>query len=497
MGIIIKESVKGAIISYLGVLIGAINLIFLMPFVLNTSEIGLIRSIIDSAFILSTYAKFAIPNTSIKFFSYFKNKKRYNGFLGIIISSLIIGITLIIIISIILKPYLISEFSENAPLFENYFYHILTLMSLYTMIYGISVYPNLLFKITVSKFVIEILIRIGITIPLILYFFDLIVFSNIINSLIIILFIGIIILLFYIQLQGKLFLKYKLRDIDNSLLKSIKTYISYMFIGSAGAIIISRIDTIMITSIKGLADTGIYSIAFFIGALVELPKRSLSTISSPIIAHNFKNNLINEIEIVYKKSSLNLFLIGGIFFLLIWLNIDNIFKMIPNSESYLSGKNVVFFIAIAKLIDMSMGTNGDIISNSNFYKWNVFITLFFAVIIVLSNLYFIPIYGMIGASIATLISIIIYNLIRFVLIKVKLNIQPFSFDTLKVLFILSVTYIVGYYDISKTSVIFLNICIKSIQIIIPFILLVLIIKPSLDIEEQINKYKEKYFGSKN
>ena len=108
----------------------------------------------------------------------------------------------------------------------------------------------------------------------------------------------------------------------------------------------------------------------------------------------------------------------------------------PNGNEYKSGAIVVFAITLSKLIDMSMGVNNEIINYSKFYKLNIFIIPIFALIVIITNLIFIPIYGINGAAIASLFSIILYNLSRFLIIKVKLKLSPFNKNTLKVLLIL-------------------------------------------------------------
>lgn len=488
MGVIFRQSLKGSIVSYIGIIIGAINLIFLMPVILNPEEIGLIRTIIDSSFLLSAYAKIGIPNTAIKFFPYFKDQKKYLGILGIILVMLCIGILLTSLTVIIFKENILANFSEKSPLVVDYFYHIIILTILYTLISGISIYSNLLLRITVPKIIVEVFMRLAITIPIIFYYYELIHFSYVIPITTILFCIGFLFLLSYIAFLGKLFLKFNLVSIDRKLMKSMGTYIGFMILGSGGAIIVAKIDTLMISSLKGLSDTAVYSIAFFMAVLVEIPRRSLSSISLPILARYFKDDFIGGIDEIYKKSSANLLLIGGISFLLIWLNIDSIFLLIPNSELYAQGKYVVLFIALAKVIDMGMGTNTEIIANSNFYRWNVVIMPFFAIAVIVSNLIFIPIYGINGAAIASLISICVYNIIRFLLVKIKLNMQPFSFNTLKIIFILSISYLLGAFSIYTSEYALVNIIITSLQIIIPFIILILFLKPSEDLDKVIKRY---------
>ena len=49
MGIIIRQGIKGTIVSYLGTLLGYVNMLILFPLIFSTEEIGLYRILLDAA----------------------------------------------------------------------------------------------------------------------------------------------------------------------------------------------------------------------------------------------------------------------------------------------------------------------------------------------------------------------------------------------------------------------------------------------------------------
>jgi len=142
-----------------------------------------------------------------------------------------------------------------------------------------------------------------------------------------------------------------------------------------------------------------------------------------------KDHDINKLNMLYKKSSLNQFLIGTIIFLMIWLNIDGIFSLIPHGNIYREGKWVVLFVSFAKLFDMLTGINAEIIGTSRYYKIDL---LFFSIISLVGigfNLFLIPLYGITGAALAVLVSTVLYNITRFIFIAIVMKIQPFTKNT--------------------------------------------------------------------
>lgn len=86
-------------------------------------------------------------------------------------------------------------------------------------------------------------------------------------------------------------------------------------------------------------------------------------------------------------------LIGGFLFLLLWINIDNIFDIIPNGADYRAGKWVVFFIGLSRLIVMFLGFGYTLISFSRYYYWGLYFTFFITAITILTNSWLIPYWG--------------------------------------------------------------------------------------------------------
>jgi O-antigen/teichoic acid export membrane protein len=141
----------------------------------------------------------------------------------------------------------------------------------------------------------------------------------------------------------------------------------------------------------------------------------------------------STLEVLYKKSSINQSVIAGILFLGLWFNVDSIFGLIPHGDVYIQGKWVVFFIGLAKVFDMVMGINAEIIGTSRYYRMDLLLLVLLGGIGIAANFVFIPIFGMTGAAMASALSVILFNLMRFIFIFVKFRIHPFSLGTIKIL----------------------------------------------------------------
>jgi len=140
---------------------------------------------------------------------------------------------------------------------------------------------------------------------------------------------------------------------------------------------------------------------------------------------------------------------------------------------------------------MSIGCINNIISNSKYYYYTFWFSLFSSVLAVVLNIYLITDYGIVGAAYATLIVIIIMNSLKLYLIKVKFNIHPYSKDTAKII----VLSIIGFVIFSNLKLDFqpvLNIIIKSSLILILYTLSAYIFRLSDDVNIFIDKFNKNW-----
>ena len=278
----------------------------------------------------------------------------------------------------------------------------------------------------------EILMRLLVMLGLTTIYFGFFTFNTFADSIIIYYVLGLLILILYIKKEKILFLKPNAQILKSPHFKEMLVFAGFVIMGNASATIIANIDSLMLSAYSGLGSAGIYTIAFFIAAVIEIPKRSISQVVIPIVSQANKDGDILKLKELYQKTSLNQLIVGGLIFLGIWCNIDNIFKFIPNGEIYSPGKWVVFYIGLSKLFDMATGVNQEIVGTSKYYKIDLFFYIFLAAIAVITNLIFIPKYGITGAAMASAISIFLFNTIRYFFLLNVLKSSPLQYD-LKVL----------------------------------------------------------------
>jgi O-antigen/teichoic acid export membrane protein len=445
MGVIIRQSIKSTIVTYVGAFIGFLTTFFISTKFLSSEEIGLTRIVLEAALLLSGLSLLGTPSSGVKFFPYFKsNDKKHNGFFFYLVATVFLGMIFFFIVAFFCRDTIISFFSKEAALFVNYFYLIFPLAFFLTYLVIFETYSSVLMRIVVPRFVREILIRILTVGIFLLYAFRFITLDGMIYLFVFSYGTASLIDLIYIAKIGSISLKHDVSYVEKPLRKYIYQYTGYMVLATIGVGIATRIDVFMVSAYSGLSFTGIYSIAFYMANIIEIPSRSLSSISVPLMSAHIKENQMDLAESLFKKMPLNQFLIGSFIFILLWINIDNVFAILPNGELYAQGKWVVFFLGLTRLCELIGNFAIATLSMSRYYYFALFFLLLLSGIIILGNNLLIPIWGITGAATATFFSILFYYIVIIATVYWKLKFHPFSKGILKTVVLMGGVFLLNY-----------------------------------------------------
>jgi O-antigen/teichoic acid export membrane protein len=212
-----------------------------------------------------------------------------------------------------------------------------------------------------------------------------------------------------------------------------KKMISVAFFGlisGFSTIAMLNIDKYMVNHFLDLNATGIYSISFFFGYMILIPGKAMRRISTAIITDAFKQDNKAKVRQVYYKTTISMLLIGMILFVFLWANIDNIFRILP--EAYESGRWVMFFIAIAFILNLASGLSNQIMLYSDYYRLHSITMIFSIVLIVILNVVLIPLLGITGAALATTLTYLLTGVFRWLFIWSRFGLQPFGMKHLVV-----------------------------------------------------------------
>ena len=81
MGIVIRQSIKGTLVNYVGAFIGCVTTLFVVTKFLPPEDVGLRSVIYEAALLVATLAQLGTTSSIMRYFPYFKdNAKGHNGF---------------------------------------------------------------------------------------------------------------------------------------------------------------------------------------------------------------------------------------------------------------------------------------------------------------------------------------------------------------------------------------------------------------------------------
>lgn len=482
MGVVLQQSFKNTLIIFLGFAIGGINVLFLYTHFLEADYFGLVTFLLSTANILMPLLVFGMQHTIIKFFSSYTEKIDKDNFL---ITAIILPLLIIIplsLIGILFYDYIAEILSRENIIIKKYTYLILLIsifMGYFEVFYAWS---KVQMQSVFGNFIREIFARICVLILLLFVHLKLLNNEQFIYALVFVYFIRMLIMKLY---AFKLYFPKMSRFSLPKNFREILTYSFYIILaGSAGSILL-EIDKFMIPQMEKIAQVAYYSVGVYIASVIAIPSRALQQIANPITAKELNNNNLTEVESLYKKSSINLLIVGGLFFLLINININALYQII-NKPEYAVGIYIVLIISISELFKLSLGTNGAILTNSKYYKMFFYFSIAMAISVIVLNRVLIQILGIEGAALATLIVVLIFGIIKIVYVKNKLEMQPYSKKTKIILTIIGLLFF-AFYFINLNINPFLSILFKSILVSLIFIFLVVRLRLSSDINKLIRK----------
>jgi O-antigen/teichoic acid export membrane protein len=476
MGIVLKQSFWNLATTVLGIALGAFNVLFLYVQYLDKEYFGLSQYILSAAFIVFPIMGFGIQNTIVRFFSGHKDRKSRDAFL---IRMLLLPLLIIIPLGAFLLTFyhpIATYLSQQNALVYQYVWLIYLVAIAVAYFEVFFAWAKVHMKTIAGNFLKEVFYRLGVTVSLALVALDVIGDETFIYSLVSIYsaraLIMLIIALKTYRPQFNLKFKVPIRE-------AVNYSILMVIAGTVGTAMID-LDKTMINQYLPLENINYYTMAAYVAALVAVPARAMAQITHPLTAQYYNSQDFNSMGDLYKRSSLTLTLIGGLIFLLITCNIQQFYKMQP--EEYAVAVPIVFLIGLVKLSENVLGSNNAILYNTNLYKITMWLGLALAVVAIFLNALLIPRYGIIGAAVATGISYLAYVAAKLAVVNLKLQLHPWSKRTGIGLLLIGSTLVIFYFWNFNFQP-FINIVLKSLLLTFFYVVLVLALKISTDLNQ--------------
>lgn len=429
MGIIARQSLRGTIATYIGVAIGFVTTFFVLTRFLTAEEIGLARVLIDSATLLVGLAQLGSTSAIIRFFPYFKSKEdpSHHGFFFWTLMVPLVGFVFFAFVFWLCRTPIEHWFGEKSPLFVDYYYFVLPLafFMLYETVFESN--ANVLMRIVVPRAVREVGVRVGLLVSYMLYAFRYLSMDGFVLALCVTYAVASLINIVYVCRIGHIRFRpdWSFLRANQPLVGSYIRYMSFLVLSALASVFAPMLSSFFVTAKLGLSFTGIFAIATYMAVMVSIPYRSLTAIASPQLAAALKEQNFTDAQHLMQQVTNSMLLVGSLIFLLLWVNIDLIFDVLPNGEKYAAARQTVFLLGLAQLILASVQVSVTALSYGAYYGFTLLFSLVLTLTAVLLNNYLIPLYGMEGSAWSNLLSYVVYSVLVLAVVRCKMRLSPF------------------------------------------------------------------------
>lgn len=422
MGVIIRQSVKSAFWSYLGIAVGYVNVGIIMPQFFDTAQVGLVQLFASVSLIFAQFGTLGFTSVINRLFPRFRDPgKAHNGFLFLALATAITGFFLTAGGFVLLKPWIVETNIDRSPLLVSYLWLMLPLVFMRLLYSLLDNYNKMLYDTVTGTFWLEFMHKVINLFLIVLYALGWLNFSWFFMGYLISMSLPVIPVILVLLRRGHFNLKPRLSFIGKPLRREIGSTMLFGFINGVAAVITFNIDRVFVNQYLSLSEVGIFGVCSLYATLIRIPYISISRIATGVIAEAWKRDDRDQIGEIYRKAALNQAIIGTLVFVGLLVNMDHVFEILP--PEYKSGKWVLIIYSAGMLVNTIFGLAANITETSRYFR---FTTLFLGLSVFIQlglSILLIPRFGITGAAMATTATLILNSLFQAALQKFAFGIS--------------------------------------------------------------------------
>lgn len=445
-----RQSIISTIFVYAGFFIGFINtfLFTRQGSAFSTSEYAITGIFIAVGNLMFAFANLGMVSVVYKFYPYYNDNlsRKKNDLLTWTFLISFIGFAFVIIAGIVFKDLVIQKFGANSPLFLKYYAWIFPFGFSILLFSMLEVFAWNIRKSIFTTFLRELLFKL-LTLALIflISFHWIADFDTFIKLYAFTYGITALILLGYLIWNREIHITFTISRVTKRFYKKMVSMATLIYFGGTIYMIATFVDTLIIMSVLGEAEAGIFALGSVVAGLVQAPQRGAIAASIPVLSKAWKDKDFKKINLIYQRSGINLLIASLGIFLIVWLSYGDAVVTFKLKPAYLQSIWIFFFLGLARVIDLGTGVNSQIIGTSTFWRFEFVSGMILLALAVPLNYMLVKEFGIIGAGYSNLISLAVYNSIRLAFLKRKFNMHPFSYKTIYTVLAAVVSYVACYY----------------------------------------------------
>jgi O-antigen/teichoic acid export membrane protein len=448
VGEIKRQGIQNSIISYSGIAISFVSVLILQPLFLTPDELGLTRFLASFSIIAGVVFTLGLSSFTIRHFPAFRNHENgHNGYLRLLLLITTGSFLFFAALAFIFRNQMLSWFS-NSPVITEHFIYLVPISLSFGFNTVLTAYSIALFRSSFPVFLTEVYVRVAIIGAILLYHSGVVDFDTFVFIYMLCYVSQIVILFFY------------LLRVDNGMYHPINRdfwraqdwramigFLLWAAPGSLATIALRQIDVTMLGSDlnrdQALKDVAVYTIGFTIGLVIEAPYNAFSRIGESKLSDAIHRKDNKMIENVYKRSTRVLMIVGAFLYMGVCVNIRQLLSFLPGK--YEASFWVVIIIGATSFFNMATGINNPMIFFSDKFKKGTLLIFGLILTSLTLNFILIPLYGIIGAAIATGTSLLLFNLAKMLLTWHWFGLQPYGKYAIYVIVAFTLALVTNYF----------------------------------------------------
>ena len=450
---------------YLGLGVGFLNTLFVQPELLTTTEIGLTKVLFSFSMLFSTLLPMGANNIILRYYARFKNaEKGDHGFLGLVTGITLLGFLVYGSLLFLFSHFAIGYYQDKSPEFGHYFYWVFPFGLALALITIFNTYCYGNFRSSFPTFLNDVAVRVMLILLILLYHQKWISWETYLGLFVACFMLQLGMLLAYMASFSKLNFKYDWSFLGRQGNREMLVYGLLFLLSSVASMGLKTLDVIVLASFFPLSAVGVYGLVSIFPLVIETPLNSLEKIAGPKMTEALAQSNSVELSKIYKDSAHHLLVFGAWLFLMIVLNIKDFLHLLP--ADFHSAYGLVYILSAGNLINMATGVNNPLVYYSDHYKLGLSILLSTLVLAIINYFIFIPLWGLPGAAFATVLSNLMMNLAKTMVIWVKFKLNPFDGNTLGIFILTALCILPLWWNLDFHPVI--NMIFRSLVITLVF-----------------------------
>ncbi|MFK8162626.1 MAG: lipopolysaccharide biosynthesis protein [Lewinella sp.] len=445
MGIVARQTIKNNILAYVGIGFGVLSQLYIYPLDLELK--GVLDTVIKYAQMLLPFTLLGVNAVMIRFLPYSENPAEEAKIQLLtrgltVVIAVLLAITLFNLLAAEPLFFLLKEQGFLLDKVYNYHWEITWLAGAFGMAVVITTHLINMRRVAIPVIFNNWFLKVGLALIVLAVASDYVVPEYALPAVIAVSWLAVAGLFLYTFRLGALGLKWGNLNLKGVPVKEMFSLAGFSILGSAGGTIAVQLDTLMVNYYLGDKTTAIYTFVVFAALVISIPYKAINSICSPLVAEALKADDIKTIQLLYQQASQVLFAIGGVVFTGTAVCLPFVYELTSRTDQYAIGFVATLLLGVGQLFDQLTSINAVILGASKYFRWNIIFLLVMALANVVLNYYFFAVlgWGLEGAASATMLSLILFNVLKALFIYSKLGVHPLS---LSLLYTFCALFIIG------------------------------------------------------